>query len=81
MKNDVHKKENLDLNSTTGKSITLLKNLDIDAKYIGKSFVNILHAKSEQKEMRVPKIKKYLPLFKIEIKLGCSFGFTKVTRK
>lgn len=57
MKNDVHKKENLDINSTTEKSIALLKNLDIDAKYIGKSFVNILHAKYEQKEMRVPKIK------------------------
>jgi hypothetical protein len=49
----------------------LLKNLAIDGKEVGKSSIDILGAKSEQKKVRVPKIKKDLPLPKTEIKLIC----------
>jgi len=42
----------------------LLKNLAIDGKEVGKSSIYILGAKSEQKKVRVPKIKKDFPLSK-----------------
>jgi hypothetical protein len=44
---------------------------------VGKSPINILGAKSEQKKLRVPKIKKELLLSKIEIKLICSISLPK----
>jgi hypothetical protein len=44
------KKKCLDLNSTIEKPITLLKNLAIDGKEVGKSSIDIIGAKSEQKE-------------------------------
>ena len=73
MKYDVRKDKSSDLNSTMEKPITLLKYQAIDGKEVGKSFINILDAKSEQKKVRVPKIKKDLPLSKTEIKLICSW--------
>jgi hypothetical protein len=60
------------LNSTIEKLITLLKNLAIDGKRVGKSSIDILGAKSKQKNVRVPKIKKDLLLSKTEIKPICS---------
>jgi len=55
----------------------LLKNPTIDGKEVRKSSINILGAKSEQKKVGVPKIKKNLPLSKTEIKLICSIGLPK----
>jgi hypothetical protein len=81
MKYDGQKKKSLDLNSTIEKSITLLKNLAIDGKDMGKSYADILGAKSEYKKVRVPKIKEDLPLFKIEIKPICSIGLPKWQEK
>lgn len=43
----------------------------------GKSSINILDAKSEQKNVIVPKIKKYFPQSKKEIKLRCSLRLPK----
>ena len=74
MKYDGRKKKSSDLNLTIEKPITLLKNPAIDGKEVRKSSINILGAKSEQKKVRVPKIKKDLPLSKIEIKPICSIG-------
>jgi hypothetical protein len=54
-----------------------LKNLAINGKQAGKLSIDMLGAKSEQKEVKVPKIKKDLPLSKIRIKLICSIGLTK----
>jgi hypothetical protein len=64
----------------------LLKSQAIDGKEVRKSSINILDAKSEQKKVRVPKIKKDLPLSKKEIKPRCSLGLprwkeNKVERK
>ena len=42
------------MNLTIEKPITLLKNLAIDAKEVGKSSINILDAKSEQKRCECP---------------------------
>jgi hypothetical protein len=50
----------------------LLKNLAFDGKEVGKSPIDILGAKSEQKMVRVSKIKKHLSLSKIETKPICS---------
>jgi hypothetical protein len=77
VKCDGRKKKSLDLNSTIEKLITLLKNLATDGKEVGKSFIDILGAKFEQKKMRVPKIKKDLPLPKTEIKPIYSIGLPK----
>jgi hypothetical protein len=55
----------------------LLKNLAIDGKEVEKSPINILGAKSEQKMVRVPKIKKDLPRSKIGVKPICSIGLPK----
>ena len=57
------------------------KNLAIDDKEVGKSSIDILGAKSEQKKVRVPKIKKDLPLSKIEIKPIYSIGLPKWQQK
>ena len=46
-----------------------------------KSPIDILGAKSELKKMRVPKIKKDLPLSNIEINLICSIGLPKWQEK
>jgi hypothetical protein len=46
-----------------------------------KSSIDLLHAKSEQKKVKVPKIKKDLPLSKTEIKLICSIGLPKWQEK
>ena len=54
----------------------MLKNSAIDGKEVGKSSIDIVGAKSEQK-VGVPKIKKDLPLSKIEIKPICSIGLPK----
>jgi hypothetical protein len=59
----------------------LLKNLAIDGKEVGKSSIDIQGAKSEQKKVREPKIKKDLPLSKIEIKPICSIGLPKWQEK
>jgi hypothetical protein len=77
VKYDDRKKKSSDLNSTIEKPITLLKNLAIDGKELGKSSINILGAKSDQKKVRVPKVKNDLPLSKIEIKPICSIGLPK----
>ena len=58
MKYDGWKKKSLDPNSTIEKPITLLKNLAIDGKEVGKSSIDILGAKSEQKKVGVPKSRK-----------------------
>ena len=81
MKYDGRKKKSSDLNLTIEKPITLLKNRAIDGKEIWKSSIDILGAKSEQKKVRVPKIKKDLPLSKTEIKLICSIGLLKWQEK
>ena len=70
-------KKSSDLNSTIEKPITLLKNPAIDGKEVEKSSIDILGVKSKQKKVRVPKIKKDLPLSKIEIKWICSIGLPK----
>ena len=67
----------LELNSSIEKPITLLKNPAIVDKGIGESSINILDAKSEQNKVRVPKIKKDLPLSKKETKSKCSLGLSK----
>ena len=64
VKYDGRKEKSSDLNSTIEKLITLKKNLAIDDKEVGKSSIDILGAKSEQKKVRVPKIKKDFPLSK-----------------
>jgi hypothetical protein len=43
------KKKSLDLNLTIEKPITLLKNLTIDGKEVGKSSIDILGAKSKKR--------------------------------
>jgi hypothetical protein len=55
----------------------LLKNLAIDGKEVGKSSIDIIGAKSEQKKARVPKVKNDLLLSKTEIKPICSIGLPK----
>ena len=74
VKYDGRKKKSSDLNSTIEKPTILLKNSAIDDKEVGKSSIDILGAKSKQKKVKVPKIKKDLPLSKIEIKPICSIG-------
>jgi hypothetical protein len=74
---DGQKEKSSYLNSTIEKPITLLKNPAIDGKEVGKSSIDILGAKSKQKKVGVPKIKKDLPLSKIEIKLICSIDLPK----
>jgi hypothetical protein len=59
----------------------LLKNLAIEGKEVGKSSIDIQGVKSEQKKVRVPKIKKDLSLSKIEIKPICSIGLPKWQEK
>jgi hypothetical protein len=81
VKYDGRKDKSLDLNSTIEKPITLLKNSANDGKEVEKSSIDVVGAKFEQKKMKVPKSKKELPLSKIEVKLTCSIGFTKVARK
>ena len=81
MKYDGQKKKSSDLNSTIEKPITLLKNSAIDGKEVEKSSIDIVGAKSEQKKVGVPKIKKDLPLSKIEIKPKCSIGLPKWQEK
>ena len=77
MKYDGRKKKSSDLNLTIEKPITLLKNPAIDGKEVRKSSINILRAKSEQKKVRVSKIKKDLLLSKKEIKPIFSIGLPK----
>jgi hypothetical protein len=67
----------LDLNSTIENPIILLKNLANGDKETGESFINIVDAKSKQKKVRVPKIKKDLLLPKTEIKPRCSLSLPK----
>jgi hypothetical protein len=81
VKYDGRKKKSSDLNSTIEKPITLLKNSAIDGKEVEKSSINILGDKSEQKKVRVPKVKNDLPLSKTEIKLICSIGLPKWQEK
>jgi hypothetical protein len=59
----------------------LLKNLAIDGKEVGKSSIDIIGAKSEQKKVRVPKVKNDLLLSKTEIKSICSIGLPKWQEK
>jgi hypothetical protein len=77
VKYDGRKKKSSDLNTTIEELITLLKNSAINGKEVVESSINILGAKSEQKNMRVPKIKKELQLSKIETKARCSIGLPK----
>jgi hypothetical protein len=77
VKYDGRKDKSSDLNTTIEKPITLLKNLANDGKEVEKSYVDVVGAKFEQKKMKVPKIKKELPLSKIEAKLTCSIGLPK----
>jgi hypothetical protein len=77
VKYDGQKEKSLDLNSTIEKPITLLKNPAIDGKEVKESSIDIIGAKSEQKKVRVPKIKNDLPLSKTEIKMICSIGLPK----
>ena len=78
---DGWKKKSSDLNSTIEKPITLLKILAIDGKEVVKSSIDIVDAKSEQKKVRVSKIKKDLPLSKTEIKLICWIDLPKWQEK
>ena len=48
---------------------------------MGKSSIDILDAKSEQKKVRVPKIKKDLLLSKTKVKLICLIGLLKWQEK
>jgi hypothetical protein len=68
-------------NSSDMKPITLLKNPAIDGKEIGKSVVDILDAKSEQKKVRVSKFKEELSLSKTETKLRRSLDLSKWQKK
>jgi hypothetical protein len=81
VKYDDRKKKSSDLNSTIEKPITLLKNLAIDGKEVGKSSIDIIGAKSKQKKERVPKIKNDLSLSKTEIKPIYSIGLPKWQEK
>jgi hypothetical protein len=81
VKYDGQKKKSSDLNSTIEKLITLLKNSTIDGKEVGKSSIDILGVKSEQKKVKVLKVKNDLPLSKIEIKPICSIGLPKWQEK
>ena len=81
MKYDGQKEKSSELNSTIKKPITLLKNSAIDGKEVGKSSIDIVGAKSKQKKVGVPKIKKDLPLSKTEIKPICSIGLPKWQEK
>jgi hypothetical protein len=77
VKYDGRKEKSSDLHLTIKKPITLLKNPAIDAKEVGKSSIDILGVRSEQKKVRVPKIKIDLLLSKTEIKPICSLGLPK----
>ena len=81
MKYDGQKEKSSELNSTIEKPITLLKNLAIDGKDMGKLSIDILDSKSERKNVRVPKIKKELLLSKTEIKPICSIGLPRWQEK
>ena len=81
MKYDGWKNKSSYLNSTIEKPITFLKNPAIDDKEVGKSSIDIVGVKSEQKKVWVPKIKKDLPLSKTEIKPICSIGLPKWQEK
>jgi hypothetical protein len=81
VKYDGQKKKSSDLNSTIEKLITLLKNSTIDGKEVGKSSIDILGVKSEQKKVKVLKVKNDLPLSKTEIKPMCSIGLPKWQEK
>jgi hypothetical protein len=81
VKYDGRKKKSSDLNSTIEKPITLLKNPAIDDKEVEKSSIDILGAKSEQKKVRVPKVKNDLPLSKTKIKPICSISLPKWQEK
>jgi hypothetical protein len=81
VKYDGRKKKSSDLNLTIEKPITLLKNSDIDGKDMGNSSIDILDAKSQQKKVRVPKIKEELLLSKTKIKPRCSLGLPKWQEK
>jgi acyl-ACP thioesterase len=48
---------------------------------VGKSSIDIIGAKSEQKKVRVPKVKHDLMMSKIEIKLICSIDLPKWQEK
>jgi hypothetical protein len=56
VKYDGRNKESLDLSSTIKKLITLLKNLAIDGKEVGKSSIDIIGTKSEQKKWQEMKL-------------------------
>jgi len=58
VKYDGQKKESSDLNLTIEKPITLLKNLAVDGKQVGKSCIDMLCAKSEQTKVKMPKSRK-----------------------
>jgi hypothetical protein len=81
VKYDGQKKKSSDLNSTIEKLITLLKNSTIDGKEVGKSSIDILGVKSEQKKVKVLKVKNDLPLSKTEIKPICSISLPKWQEK
>jgi hypothetical protein len=81
VKYDGRKDKSSDLNSTIEKPITLLKNSANDSKEVEKSSINVVGAKFEQKKMKVPKIKKELPLSKIEVKPICSIDLPKWQKK
>ena len=81
VKYDGRKEKSSYLNSTIEKPITLLKNLAIDGMTMRKSSIDFLHAKSEQRKVKAPKIKKDLSLSKSKIKLICSIGLLKWQEK
>jgi ribosomal protein L7/L12 len=81
MKYDGRKDKSSDLNSTIEKPIKLLKTSANDGKEVEKSSIDVVCAKFEQKKMKVPKIKKELPLSKIEAKPTCSIGLPKWQEK
>ena len=77
MKYDGRKKKSSDPNATIEKPITLLKDPAIDGKELGKLSTDFVGAKSERKKVKVPKIKKELPLSKTETIPKCSFSLPK----
>jgi hypothetical protein len=81
VKYDGRKNKSSDLNATIEKPITILKNPANDGKGVGKSSINIISAKSEQKVVRVPTNNKELPLYKMKTKPRCSIGLPKWQEK
>jgi hypothetical protein len=81
VKYDGRKKKSSDLNSTIEKPITLLKNPANGDKEVGESFINIVDAKSEQKEGESAQNQERFAAAQNRNKTKMLTRFTKMTRK